>query len=300
MIYVSPSQVSTVAAMLRAANSGTRVIYVSPSQVSTFLACGKQWGFEKLLGRPRPESPKMAFGKEVHAVLEAYLLDGAPFPRTPAGRVAAQAVRPDWIPPPRSPGVIGETELAGPLPGFPPGVECSMYADVLDAREYRTTGRVVVVDYKTTSDLRWAKTEAELASDPQALMYAAWAIREGAREVLCRWIYLAATNPQTGPREPRGARAVEVVVRPGPALMEAMGPTLEAVREIARLRGEGGAPADVVAGIDGDTTSCARYGGCPHRHECPLGQDPATAIAALVDQDVRTQARKRALLIARE
>ena len=291
-------------------------IRISASQIRTFRDCPKAWAFEKLARLERATSPKMQFGKDVHARLEAWLDHATPFPRTPEGRVAEQAVRPEWIPPPKLPKVRTEIEIGGRLPWFPEGVELAGFIDVLDLREYAATGRAIVIDYKSTSDMRWSMTEDEMRSDPQALLYAAWAIFEGAAEVLCRWVYLAASNPKSGSREPKGARATEVLFRPGPEFTAALEPVLDAIRGIVALRTEAGHSTDTIESVDedgtprtiltpravdaiadGNTANCQKYGGCSHRASCPMGQDPVTAIVALVAQDIRIQSRKRTLTI---
>jgi hypothetical protein len=248
------------------------------------MDCPRAWAFEKIAGRIKPESPKMAFGKAVHKVLEEFVGQGIEIPRTPEGRVAAQAVVPGWIPGPMLDEVMVEKEIRGELPGFPEGVDLLGYIDVLDTRALE----VQVIDYKSTGDLRWALDEAELRTDPQALLYVLWAVTQGATSVRCRWIYLAASNPKKGPREPKGVKVAEAVFEPGPALMSALSPIFDAIREMAAHRCASTNPLEV----PGDASACGKYGGCPHREVCPIARDPVLAVVAAIEQDMRVQARK--------
>lgn len=139
---------------------------LSASQMGLYDRCPKRWGFVYLEGRREPEHEAAEDGKEVHAMLEAYLRDGVvPDPNTRLGATAHEMLR--HLP---ARGSVKDVEL-----DFELEVQGIRFRGRVDAR---TPG--VVYDHKSTGNMKAAvKTEEELETDLQALIYARWMNEDG-------------------------------------------------------------------------------------------------------------------------
>lgn len=175
---------------------------VSPSQHVTWRSCERKWGFQKLLGL-RHDSAASILGGEVHAVRERYLVDGAQIDQgTKAGLIASTGLH--QIPRPGQ--VWAEVEFSRWLRAR------SMYAadgglawygiiDMLGlpgepAPSEFTESCAFVGDHKTTSDLKWAKTEAQLRDDPQWNIYVDYAFSlTDVDRVKTLWHYVTTKKP---------------------------------------------------------------------------------------------------------
>lgn len=126
----------------------------------------------------------------------------------------------------------------------------------------------MVIDHKTTSDLRWAKTAEQLEDDPQFLIYATFAmITWGVPEVQAKWIYYVASAPRNGPRQPKGVRAVTATAHAAdPVFIGHLKILTADMRAIQVIRTTKPAANDLPA----SPGSCAAFGGCPHAERCKL------------------------------
>lgn len=229
-------------------------IKVSASQISKWRSCKRQYAFEYVEGHYPPSTDKQEFGTAVHKALEQYVSSGAVLDESPEHRVAAQAIGCGVVEP-------GEVERKFDVP-VSSGIELTGFVDLVIPR-----GKTVrVIDYKTTSDLRYCKTEDDLIDDPQALVYSAWAMLEyEVLEVECVWLYLAASN-SGGKRAPKGSRVVRFVNRIDKSFEARMENLLEDVAAIVGVRRR----AVLGAELPPTPTACSAYGGCPHKTRCGL------------------------------
>lgn len=246
-------------------------LVLSPSAVARYRQCARAYAFEYVEKLRPPTSPKQQFGLDVHKQLEDWLWTGLAPDDTPVGRVAAQGIQKGWLPVPDARLRLEHRFL------FPvgQGVELGGYVDCV-APPGVSGPEPLVIDHKTTSDLRWSETPADLESDPQALIYSLWAMLEwSVPTVRARWIYYAASNPNLGPRKPHGAKPVEVLLDcRSPVFATALRRLLLDLGEMTKIRrGE-------VKGLacDPNPRSCGSYGGCYHLHRCKLS--PLDALAA--------------------
>jgi len=130
----------------------------SPSQIKRFRECQSAWFFESVHGFPRRSTAATAAGTAMHAELETYLRDG-----TPPGPLASVGLA--YLPTPPVPAELVEVPLAIRAAGLAPIVA---RIDLVDPDRFAT-----VIDHKSTSSIsKYAKTEDELRSDPQAIIYA--------------------------------------------------------------------------------------------------------------------------------
>lgn len=225
-------------------------IRVSPSQISTFRECPSKWAFRHLDKIPAPQTSSAARGEECHGHWERYLRDSTPIPGdTETGRIAQELVQ--WLPPPRTPGILVEEPLHIDAPGW----SCIGRVDWVVPAE----GYVVVGDHKTTSNLRYAKSATDLATDPQGVLYAAWAmVRFRVREVRLAWNYVQTR----GRRDTLPIRATMTHETVDTALVGIV-ETINAMR--ATTSSETAETRD----------ACSLYGGCPYRDRCSGAATPS-------------------------
>jgi len=246
------------------------MIVLSPTAVSKFRLCKRAYAFEYNEGLRAPSTVKQQFGTDVHAQIERWLRTGQPPDNTPEGRTAKQGLQ--WLPPP-DPRLGLEQRFE-----FPVTSEISVggFVDCFAPPEI-TGAEPLLIDNKTTSDLRWAKTEEQLESDPQAVIYAVWVmLKWQAPVVRVRWVYYAATNDE--PRAPRGSKPVEILLT-SKAVLPAVDLLVRDFEEMAGIRRE----KQLGAALPPSPESCSMFGGCIHQPRCNLS--PGDRLAAFIDKD---------------
>lgn len=155
----------------------------SASQVETWLGCHRKWAWRRIAEVPQPQADSAAVGDSVHKQLETYEQGGdLDFTEVVHGvRIADVAqsglhllpdpkhIRPEWVERSfrfTSPGGFvwnGRKDLSLPDGAALPEVEGEPTVPL---------GAPVVLDHKSTSGIRWAKTAATLKWDVQGNLYA--------------------------------------------------------------------------------------------------------------------------------
>ncbi len=229
-------------------------IRVSNSQISKYMRCQKKWWYSYgPLQLKEPPSKKAAMGTAVHAVLEAYLRDGTPIPDTPAGVIASVGL--DKL----RPAEELEIERSITLP-------LNEVSNMLCRIDMLGKNEPYVGDHKTTSDLKWVKTRAQVASDIQLLTYAYAGYHE--------------TKPDTVTGE------LIYYVREGQKVSMSVGAEFswEDIEENWRLMGEiaremlprkTDPTGETCAG---NPSACGDYGGCFFQDRCPVSPRNASKI----------------------
>lgn len=145
---------------------------ISPSQIETFHAppgstsgCNRKWWLNKILGLPIPQHPSAALGELVHKGQETYLETGDPSVIHPLAKGTLPILEALRARQQASGRVFMERSLKRQLRN---GLLMNGRIDILDA----TSVPFLVLDWKTTSNLAYAKTEDELKSNVQMLTYA--------------------------------------------------------------------------------------------------------------------------------
>jgi len=178
---------------MKAVSNGT-LNYVSASQIATFDpsqegGCNRRWYFDKVLGMKEPSTKSQEKGTDVHNQIENYLTSG----EKTLGTIALAGER--FLP---QPGLV-EVELA--VKGFSlAGVRVEGRIDCLndsqewideDGKTHAKEGREIeIIDWKTTSNLKYAKSGADLYNTIQMPLYAQYAIdRMGALQVRFSHVY---------------------------------------------------------------------------------------------------------------
>ena len=228
----------------------------SPSRITTWMNCQRKAGWIYIAGYEDPGTDATDFGTLVHAELETTKKTPGYLPNrlTDVGAVASEAL---------------------------PYVEDFSLADgatvegnfTLQGRhawqgyiDLRKPGHVL--DYKTTSDFKWAKTAHDLLVDPQAVVYAKHELtRWRGPYVNLTWLYLRK-------RRPFKAHAVHLQMPRSHAdrAFDAL-ETFADEMQAAAL----GAPASppekhryVLDVLQPNTDHCDAYGGCPHKSRCGI------------------------------
>ena len=246
---------------------------VSASQVVKVRRCERAYAFEYVEDIKAPSSPKQMFGSQVHSDLEKYLKTGDSLPDTMTGKVAKAGLQ--WLPPPGADLLI-EHYFTFPWTG---AIDVIGYIDCVSPPGY-STREPLVIDHKTTSDLRWAKTPEMLEVDAQAILYALWAmLRYDVEKVRARWVYYAATNPKNGNRVPRGTRPVEVIFDALSPIFQARLAELDkAIKKIAVIRTFERGGLDLPPSPE----ACSMYEGCFYANICSLS--PSERLAGYMEK----------------
>jgi hypothetical protein len=241
---------------------------VSASQISTFDDCQRKWAWRYIAKIETPPHPSAVLGTEVHDTqLAPYLRDGRAFDYTrDSGHIAAAGLA--YLPTPQLPGLVVERHFEMPSPTHLFGYQGYIDLWVPDSEMLPGLGvynAPAVVDFKTTSDLKWAKTPETLATDVQAQLYATWAMfSTGARTVDLVWIYM-----QT--RGAHKARRVHLRVN-GEQVFEQFKVIDRKGLAIHNIRKDAdGKDADTYPlTLPPNPSACNSYGGCPYQHKCNL------------------------------
>ena len=245
---------------------------ISASQLSRFSECRRAWWFQHIMGLPTKQKPSAALGEAVHTVLERYLDDGVlPDTSTQAGRIAAPGLQ--YLPKPgtvftevpmgsRGRGNAEVDEDSLPVPGGMPrlvvaGMPVNGFIDVLDL----SGEHPVVLDHKSSSDLKWAKTQEDLMEDPQMVLYGTYALDvfsamglEAETVEAGHIVYLTKGAP--------AARKTTVALTRAHLASERkkMEKTVEEMKVTAQAR--------TPASVEGEASVCDKYGGCDFRDKC--------------------------------
>ena len=239
---------------------------VSPSQFNTFSDCKRQWWFQSVFGLQTPQRPSAALGEAVHDQLEAYVDTGKLPDDSPAGRIAKAGL--SLLPEPGTSWTevsMSERQKEGrdkeTLTGVPgihlAGIKVNGFIDLLDLSGVRP----LVIDHKTTSDLKYAKTAAELREDPQMVLYGTFALLAA----LSQGIEVDEVDAGHVVYLTKGAPlAKKTVVTLGTAHLAAERKKLEGVVEEMK----GYAKTRTPDAVPGEPNSCNKYGGCHFRDKC--------------------------------
>ena len=144
--------------------------HISASQIQLFKDCPRKWGFKYIQGKDAGEpSDSLALGSAVHTVLENFLKDGTePDTETLEGKIASTGV--NFL------RQYTEYYVEEPLDSFPAPPSPIPFKGFIDLYIENDGGVPHVLDHKTTSGLRWAKTEEELRTNIQLMIYAKHAL----------------------------------------------------------------------------------------------------------------------------
>lgn len=256
---------------------------VSATQISNYDDCKRKWVWRSIAKIESEQHPSAKLGTEVHEQLELYLREGRTFDYSrDSGYIAASGLA--FLPAPLTPGLELERHFDD-LPSPSWRTHAFGYQGYLDMyhRESRVmpglpegvVGIPLVSDFKTTSNLRYAKSESRLATDVQAIIYATWALRETRADAVdLAWIYMQTRNARKAVRRHLRVLAPHVIDQFKRIDERAVG-MHELKAALASVD-----PAKAAFEVEPNIDMCDEYGGCPYRANCNL------APSVFVDADV--------------
>ncbi len=178
---------------------------LSASQLSTWKLCHRKWFYDKIMKLPPDPNARPKYGAEIgteiHAALETYQQTGYRLEvgkqivhEVDIGKVLAFVWDHDLIlPHVLNPNVLSEGECDTLIGGVP-------FIGYIDKR-WRIGSTMYIMDYKSTKQWSYTKTEEEAAYDPQTLVYAKWALeQEGVDNVVFYYFNIRYTYPVVPPR----------------------------------------------------------------------------------------------------
>ncbi len=262
-----------------------RIIFYSASQLTFFLACKRKWWFQYVAGFKPSDSKSRELGKVIHKHSENALRDGklpsddraeaglAELSRLEAAgsgnlsarlRVRDDATVESYLQSMANYVQLGEVKLESRFEiELPPNQFFARrrFVGNIDLYDKREPCRPKVIDYKTMSDLKYAKTEYELATDVQMNVYGFAALQEctEADAVTVQHIAIPTKGRITG-------IACEATLD-RPMVERAWSSYLPILDEMDEARANAINAAAVPA--DGlNNGECERYGGCAHKERC--------------------------------
>ena len=250
---------------------------ISASAIETFGLCRRKWGLRAFDKLPKKPSKASLLGQRGHDELEAWLVRGVP-PELPFMTDSGIL---QHFPSPRTPHLRCEAPFAFAWVddvGAP-----VVFFGYMDVEDQAST----VYDLKTTSDLAWALSAEELATDTQGCIYAlAMYARYGCAEVQLAWNYTRTRGkPLAHPVRAtisvdQAVVALEARVRVAQQMV-ALKATPPAPVRLPILGASSGFSKPLTgAGLDATWESCKAYGGCDFWEVCTDRPAKTTPVAA--------------------
>jgi len=233
---------------------------ISASQMGTARLCARLWWFERISDLPpAPPSKSMLLGSAIHKEVEQWIKRG----EQPVD-LRAKALADCY---PRTPLLVSSllSEVEVNLQGL--SVPLLGYIDLVDLRGLHET--LEVVDFKTLSNWKWAKTELELASDLQMIPYAFWAFRHyEPKSVSVTHLQVHTSTSVVGSATAKLTRD---------SVTQTWADTLVPLSD----RMAGWAQKDTPHDVPVTLSACSAFGGCPYLSVCNRGapQSPFSAIS---------------------
>lgn len=237
---------------------------VSASQHSTHVECRRKWWFQSVAKRRTPPTASQALGTAIHDGAEKRVKEGNLDTVAVHLLPYVKALEP-YFPAPGEPALV---EINSSIPTVI-GVPWIVRIDLVRPHHLPP----LVIDYKSTSDMRYAKTPADLAGDPdrpeeappdmQLHSYAEWAFINGYADDYVRvgLIYVKTQIPKTKLPQTKPVyldRSRADVTR----AWESAKPRLVQMAEDSEVTDFNKLPPN--------TKSCGNYGGCPFRNDCGI------------------------------
>lgn len=233
---------------------------VSASQVSAFERCQRYWYFGWIMKIRSPTTPAQQRGTDIHAEIEHYLKTGdiretkwAPYAKAAAEVLKGEGVKP------ASDDLVIEQEFS--MPTYDGGPPWRGYIDI----GWSGSPLLKILDTKTTSDFRYAKTKVELKEDIQVNSYGAWVFNVAGYpkdKIVLGHVYIHSRLPKT--------KLPNTKVVSFEATREEVNHywarDVKTVREMVKLANDCDKPEDVTP----TTSACSMYGGCPHLSRCGI------------------------------
>lgn len=246
-------------------------VLVSASQISLFIDCERKWAFRYLDKIETPPHPSAELGKQVDdEQLQPYLRDGRPLDYTlkfqgerrsadiaaaglhllPKTNIQEIQKHITFDTPDGTFGYQGYIDLWLPQGGLPGSSD---------------DGTPCITDFKTTGNLRYRKSAAQLAIDIQANVYARWSFATSHLGVLdLGWIYFHTKKPYRAETTHLRMLRAENTER------------FEAIDEVAHRLVSIRKASPKAEELKPSVHACGSFGGCPYQHLCNLSPTQKT------------------------
>ena len=224
--------------------------------------CARKWYFDKVLGVARPADKALQDGSRFHTEIEKYLggeiTEGELSPTIRAGV--------HLMPAPLDPAILIEQPIDGVLDlggvPFSGRADCintrGTYIDAFGVLQYDTGAAVEVIDWKSTSNLKYAKRGADLIDNPQMIGYGEFARRKWPGVQFIRLSHVAFQKRGSFSAQKNTAVfSVDVVRDRWQSLLA----TVEQMKDTAGAKS--------VADVKPNYAACDKFKGCPYRSMCP-------------------------------
>lgn len=262
---------------------------ISPTRIRSYRRCPRRWWFECVAGHESPDTEATIRGTLVHSALETYLLTGnLPQEIDPEvwGVLAAGL---EHLPQPPLPRRWVEVQIALELEGVTVRGQLDLaYPD--PSRRW-----VNVVDHKSsTGNEDYVKSEHQLATDPQAVIYGSWASANAESLGLGpSGLPVRFSLDYYWTKGQRGHRRVTALLSPG-VLQEELGYLGLTARNMLTS-----AEAIRAADVEGNPAACGDFGGCSHLPLCRQGRiipQGVQAMSSTIEQLRAARAARKAKL----
>ena len=233
----------------------------SPSQLSTFQDCKRKWWRISVNGERQPPTAAAERGSRVHEQLENYLMYGEQCTDGTALAMlehlpSAGTVRKDFV----EVAFSAMFDFAVPIRGR---------VDLLEPPN-------MITDHKTTSNLNFAKSESDLRTDSQAIIYTAAAMAgelgdiEFRDKVTFRLVY--------GTTKGRTQTRVVQTTFERPYVIDQLGAYKQTIDDQLKT-------SDALdwEDVQPNYASCDKYGGCPFAQDCLKVSRPKTSEFISID-----------------
>ncbi len=257
---------------------------LSATQVSLVQECQRKYAISYICGIRQPTTESQLLGTEVDdEQIQPYLKYGRPFElEKKAGKIAAagQHLLPD-------PALSLQKKLfvqkffripsLSAKPGEPAPFAFLGYKDMWlpygGMPSFPADNNPVVSDSKTTKDFRWAKTEAQLKTNEQAILYSWNALYERRadkiKKVNLDWVYFRTTEPYKAQSRAVTLDAEHVYVEM--KRLDDVGKFILELRHAAPPHDSSDEEKMAYAlSLPPNPAMCGQYGGCPFRSHCGM------------------------------
>lgn len=166
--------------------------HISASSITLFQECERKWYHRYILGHKGETSDAMLRGTKVHSYLEDYLLKGEhPDSTTVEGQIALTGLI--HLPKPSVTNIVEISLEQLPL-REPLEVPFKGFIDLLLEDD---DGTPIILDHKTTSGTRYMKSEEELRTNTQLIIYAKHVLdnAQEKQEAILRHVYYVTRKP---------------------------------------------------------------------------------------------------------
>lgn len=221
------------------------------SEIKAFADCRARWFARYVLNYGEPETASQKRGTAVHKYIENTLRGKDNNDATEEVRALAEAIL-EYLPE-----NDGSLEIEPPFTETILEVPCTGTPDLLQA------ATASLWDHKTTSGQQYTKTIDELREDPQAIMYAAYLV------FVRKWSHVSMTWNYVLTRGFPDVITTSWCMYPteiSKAFDKLIRQPYEDMKELRKQHKQG--LLQIIADVPGNTASCAKYGGCPHRKYC--------------------------------